>query len=319
MADVDVEVRTPPGVRVVAAVAVVLLAHSYLFGLWASRDGQSPWLLLLVRTWVNQPTGVGEDFGFLATALLLLAAGYAAGGPGHRVARLLRRAVPVVACAALAAALLDLLGAHPLVETPVTAPVAAVALFGLLAAALRPLTRTPWLRAPWLRVAVLLELACAVVLLVGWAVDAGGPGFLRPVGPVAALVPLLVVGQLARLVRDGLVTVPQGAGLGLAALAVLVVADRTTPDAAGYWHPLGAVLAVLLFLIALPRGGAWADARPVRWLSDRALPLYASVPVVGYAAVDLLGALPLVLAVPLGAGVAGLAAEGLHRLSGRVS
>lgn len=305
-------VTTLPGVRVVTAAAVCLLAYSYLFGLWPSRHGHPADALVVVRGWVNQPTGVGEDFGFLATALLLLSAGYAMAGVDRWpvAARLLRRAVPAVGCAVLVGSLLLLVGAEPLTDAAVTTPLAAVALSGLLVAALRPVERGM----PWLAVLVQLEIACVLVMAGGWATEADGPGVVRLLGSVAALVPLTALGQVAWSVRAGRSTAAQGFALGLVAVAVLVVADRVMPALAGYWRPLGGVLALLVFLIALPRGAAIAATRPVRWLSSRALPLYVSIPVVGYAVTGVLArGVPLVVALLVGTACAGAAAEALHR------
>ncbi|MFE2752471.1 hypothetical protein ACFXGA_10780 [Actinosynnema sp. NPDC059335] len=317
------ETRTPveaggttlPGVRVVTAAAVCLLAYSYLVGLWPSRHGDTGDLVVVIRGWVNQPTGLGEDFGFLGTALLLLSAGYAIAGVDRWsvAVRLLRRVAAALAGAVVVGALLLLLGAEPLTDAAVITPIAATACSGLLVAALRPVERG----APWLAVLVRLEVACALVMAGGWA---GAPDVLRDLGQVAALVPLIVLGEVAWLVRAGRLTAAHGFCLGLLAAALLVVADEVTPELAGYWHPLGGVLALLVFLIALPRGAALASTRPVRWLSSRAVPLYVSVPVVGYAVTGVLSAvLPSSLAVVVAVGCAGFAAEGLHRVVEKVA
>ncbi|WP_158850549.1 hypothetical protein [Saccharothrix deserti] len=303
---------TLPGVRVVTAAAVCLLAYSYLFGLWPSRHGYPADAIVAVRSWVNQPTGLGEDFGFLGTALLLMAAGHAIAGVDRWsvAARLLRRVVPAVVCAVAVGALLLLAGAEPLTDAAVTTPVAAVVLAVLLVVGLRPLERS----APWVAVLVQLEIICVLVMVGGWATDAGGPDVLRLLGLVAGLGPLIALGQVAWLVRAGRLTAAHGVGLGFVAVALLVVADRMAPELAGYWHPLGGVLALLVFLIALPRGAAIAATRPVRWLSSRAVPLYVFIPVVGYAVTGVLAqGVPLVLALLVGTLCAGAAAEGLHR------
>lgn len=303
---------TLPGVRVVTATAVCLLAYSFLFGLWPNRHDHQAGLVVVIRSWVNQPTGLGEDFGFLGAALLLLAAGYVVAGVDRWsvAVRLLRRVVPAVVCAVVVGALLSLVGAEPLTDAAVTTPVAAVALAGLLAAVLRPVERG----LPWLAVLVQLEIACVLVMAGGWAAGAGGPDVLRLLGLVGGLVPLTALGQVAWQVRAGRLTAAHGFGLGLLAVVLLVVADGMAPELAGYWHPFGGVLALVLFLIALPRGAALAATRPVRWLSSRAVPLYVSVPVVGYAVTGVLAnGVPLPLALLLGTACAGGAAEALHR------
>ncbi|NUT49701.1 MAG: hypothetical protein HOV94_20675 [Saccharothrix sp.] len=317
------ETRTPveaggttlPGVRVVTAVAVCLLAYSYLVGLWPSRHGDASGFVVAVRGWVNRPTGLGEDFGFLGAALLLMSAGYVLAGVDRWsvAVRLLRRVAVVVACAVVVGALLLFVGAEPLTDSAVITPVAAAALSGLLSAVLRPVERG----SPWLAVLVRLEIACVLVMAGGWS---GAPDLLRDLGLVAALVPLTAFGQVARLVREGRLAAAHGFWLGVLAAALLVVADDVTPELAGYWHPLGGVLALLVFLIALPRGAALAATRPVRWLSSRAVPLSVSVPVVGYATTGVLApGVPSPLALLVGVACAGLAAEGLHRVVEKVA
>lgn len=303
---------TLPGVRVVTATAVCLVAYSYLFGLWPNRHDHPAELVVVIRGWVNQPTGLGEDFGFLGTALLLMAAGYAVAGVDRWSAavRLLRRVVPAVVCALLVGALLSLVGAEPLTDAAVTTPVAAVALAGLLVAVLRPVERA----VPWLSLLVQLEITCVLVMAGGWAGGTGGPDALRLLGLVGGLLPLTALGQVAWQVRAGRLTAARGVGLGLLAVVLLVLADGMAPDLAGYWHPLGGVLALMLFLIALPRGAALGATRPVRWLSSRAVPLYLSVPVVGYAVTGVLAnGVPPALALLLGTACAGGAAEAMHR------
>ncbi|WP_306744183.1 hypothetical protein [Saccharothrix yanglingensis] len=303
--------RAAEGLRVVSAVSVLLIAYSHLVGLWPVRHGHSPDFVVLVRLWVNRPTGFGEDFGFLGTALLLLVLGHLVGpAPWSHWVRPLRRAAVAVTCAAAVAALLWLLGADPLLDVSVTAPVAAVGVYAVLAAAVRPLTRV----SQALAILVLAEAACVLVLVGGWADQAGGPEVLRRLGPVAALLPLVVLGRLARAVRAGAVHTAAGGALGLLCVVLLVVSDLAVPDLAAYWHPLGGTLALLLFLIALPRGASLAATAPVRWLGDRALPLCLAVPVVGYPVAGVVAhLLPALVAVPIGLVCAGAAGAALHR------
>ncbi|MBP2340029.1 hypothetical protein JOF41_006207 [Saccharothrix coeruleofusca] len=307
MGEVGTRAGTSPGVRAATAAGVCAVAYSYLVGLWLSRHDALPDAVVAIRDWVNRPTGLGEDFGFLGVALLLMACGYhvAEGSEADRrglALRLLRGGVPL-ACAALAAALLVAVGARPLLDAEVIAPVAALVLFGVLEVALLPLLR----RHPALALLVLLEAACALVL-------AGGAGLLPGLGLVAAYLPLPLLGRLARLGGTGRVTAPRGVVLGVAGLAVVAVADRVFPEVGGYWHALGAAIALLLFLIAVPRGASVEHVRPVRWLAERALPLALAVPVVGYAVLEELGSLvPAFVAVPAGVLAAGLAGEAVHR------
>lgn len=311
-----VERRTPPGVRVATAAGVLLVAYSYLFALWCLRHGYSPDALALVRGWVNQPAGIGEDFGYLGTALLLLAAGHAAAGwsaAGSRVlvVRLARHGLPALVCAVAVAGALWAVGAEPLLVPEVTRPVAALALVAVLMAVLGPLVRST----PWLGVLVQLEVVAGLLLAGGWAAAEGGPGWLRSVGLVAALAPLPVLGQVLRFAGDGRLRATQGVALAVPALFLLVAVDWLYPELAPFWRPLGAVYALLLFVIALPRGAALAALPPVRWLSDRAWSLFLSAPVVGYPVAGMLHPeLPLVPVLSAALVAAAAAGEALHRL-----
>ncbi|MBW4719535.1 hypothetical protein [Saccharothrix obliqua] len=305
-----IAVRTPPiapGVRVVTAAGVCLLAYSYLVGLWPNRHGFTPAFVEVVRSWVNKPSGLGEDFGFLGTALLLMAAGYGLAG-GRRV---VAAHLPVLAGAVAVGAALWAVGAEPLLDSAVTAPVLALVLVAALVPALRPLER----REPGLASFVLLEAGCLVALLCGWLAD-GGPEVLRLVGTAATLVPLLVFGRLAALFRAGRLPAAHGVGLGLLCLVLTVLGDLLFPEQVGYWRPLGATVAALLFVIALPRGVAAAGWTAVRRLADRALPLAVAVPVVGYPVLGLLDFLPFGVALAVAVAAVGLAGEGAHRAVG---
>ncbi|WP_309110074.1 hypothetical protein [Saccharothrix sp.] len=304
---------TTPGLRVATAAGVCLVAYSYLAGLWPSRHGSTPEFVAVVRAWLNKPTGLGEDFGYLGTALLVLIAGYAITGAlctGRR-ALLVRAAVPLVAAAALGGVLF-LVGAQPLVDVAVAAPVGAVLLFTALTAAVLPLLRVH----PVLAVFVLLEVACVIALVGGWLGGDGGSAAARAAGAAAALVPLLAFGQLSWLFRANRLPAAHGVALGVLCLALTVPSDLLFPEYTGFWRPLGGVVAALLFLIALPRGEAFAATRPVRWVADRAWPLALAVPVVGYPVLGLLAALPFALALPVAVAATGAAAEALHRRVG---
>lgn len=348
MVEQKVETKRAPGMTVLAAAGIVLVGYSYLFGLWPSRYEQTPGLLVTIRAWVNQPTGIGEDFGFLGVALLLLVAGYVISDTATRLPAkqfwllLGRTAAPVVLSAVLVSTLLVLLGATPLtdpadVEASFVAvitnlllvprffgqpslfaldvPVTATLLFVLLVVAMRPL-----LRHAVIAVIVQLEIVCALILLGGWANETGSPTSLHALGLIAGYLPLLLIGQLAWLFRTGRLNARFGVGFGLTGVVLMVAHDRLFPELNGWWHPLSAIYAVLLMLIALPRGAAFAQLDAVRWLASRALPLFFSIVVVGYATLGLQrGWMPLVLAIPIALVVSGLCAEGVHRAVGRLS
>ncbi|GAA0224263.1 hypothetical protein GCM10010492_23030 [Saccharothrix mutabilis subsp. mutabilis] len=315
-----------PGLGVAASAGVLLVAYSWLVALWPSRHGSTPDVVVQVRLWVNKPTGMSEDFGFLGTALLLLVAGYALTGPVlsgpvlsgpvgsgpvlfGRLARVLRAGGPPLLVAVVAGAVLRVVGLPPLTDAAVTAPVGALVLFTALAFALRPLTR----RSPGLAVFVLVEIAFLVTLAAGWLAGDDGSGPARLVGKAAALVPVLALGQLSWLHRAGRLPAAWGVGLGLLFLALLVPVDTLFPELKGYWHPLGATTALLLFMIAVPRGETVARSRLLWWSTERAWPLFLAVPVVGYPVLTLLDALPFPLALPVALAATVLAGEALHR------
>ncbi|WP_394614687.1 hypothetical protein JNUCC0626_33115 [Lentzea sp. JNUCC 0626] len=348
MVDQMVRTRSVPGLTVLAAAGVFLVGYSYLFGLWPSRYAESPDLLVVIRAWVNQPTGIGEDFGFLGVAVLLLVAGYVVSEAAARLSSrqllmlLVRTVLPVVVGAVLVSTLLVLVGATPLTEPAepslsfwavlanlllvprlfgqpsllgLDAPVTAALLFVLLLFAIRPLLRYPVIAA-----VVQLEVVGGVILLGGWANEADASSFLHALGLIAGYLPLLLIGQLAWMFQTSALNARFGVGFGFAGLVLLVVHDRLFPELDGWWHPLSGAYAVLLLLIALPRGASVAGVAPVRWLASRALPLFFSILVVGYAVLGLQrGWMPLVLAIPIAFAVAGLCAEGVHRAVGRLS
>lgn len=340
--------KRAPGLTVLAAFAVCLVGYSYLFGLWTSRYAESPDLLVTIRSWVNQPTGIGEDFGFLGVALLLLIAGHliaeaASRLPARQLAlRLARTGGPLVVGAVLVSVIIVLIGGTPLTDpadtdlslpTVVTnlllvprffgqpslfaldVPVTATALFVLLTLALHPLRRYPVIST-----VVQLEIVCALVLIGGWANENDGTAALRVLGLVAGYLLLCALGQLTWLVRARRLDPRLGVAFGLLYVVLIVLHDRFHPETAGWWHPLSAGYALLLLLIALPRGAVFAELAPVRWLAERALPLFLSIVVIGYATLGLQrGWMPLLLAVPITFVVTGLCAEGMHRLVRRLA
>jgi len=72
---VTVDTRTAP-VTLLRAGAAVLGAYGYVLGLWLARQDLNPEPVATIRTWLNRPLGLGEDFGPFALMLLLAAAGY---------------------------------------------------------------------------------------------------------------------------------------------------------------------------------------------------------------------------------------------------
>jgi hypothetical protein len=73
-APVTAEAGTAP-VTLLRAGAAVLGAYGYVLGLLLARHDLNPEPVATIRTWLNRPLGLGEDFGPLAVMLLLAAAG----------------------------------------------------------------------------------------------------------------------------------------------------------------------------------------------------------------------------------------------------
>jgi hypothetical protein len=73
-AHVTADTGTAP-VTLLRAGAAVLGAYGYVLGLLLARHDLNPEPVATIRTWLNRPLGLGEDFGPLAVMLLLAAAG----------------------------------------------------------------------------------------------------------------------------------------------------------------------------------------------------------------------------------------------------
>jgi hypothetical protein len=272
------------------AVGVCLVGYGYLAGLWPARHGYSPDLLVIIREWVNKPLGIGEDFGFLGVTMLLIAIGMVA------TPKLVWRLGPPLAAGLALGAVAMALGAHPPVE--LVRPAAA----GMLFVVVWALTR----RWPWLSVLLQLEVAYLMVLL---GAAPGADALLHQLGLVAEYLPALVIGQLIRLGSE------RALALGVLCVALPAMAEHLYRDLSGWWHALTVVYAVLLTLLLRGRGTRFAA---VQWLSTRAGWLFASIGVVGYVALDLMGRLPVLVAIVVAVGLAGLTAEGGYRLAERV-
>jgi hypothetical protein len=271
---------------VARATGICLVVYSYLGGLWLDRHGQSFGLVDVVREWLNRPLGVGEDFGVLGLMLLLLASGYAA-KPGLDLPRLVRIAAPV-GVAAVLAGVLSLVHAEVLVEPLVWVVAIELVLWPFSA-----------IRAPGWLVPLVLLLAVAVLLLVGVS-----PGFAMPV----VLFPLAVLGRVL-----GDAGLPGWAKVlfGLGVWGLLAWTEVVVPGVAQWWYPLTALVAVLLFLVAL-RADDTVGTRPaVRWLAERSRWLLVLTGVLGWAVLGL--GLPFPVGFPL-AVAAILLAAALPRL-----
>ncbi|MGH3516419.1 MAG: hypothetical protein ACRDQ7_03190 [Haloechinothrix sp.] len=249
---------TDPALSLTFAVALVLLVHGYLVGLWTDVHGERFWLVDLIRTWVARPLGLGEDLGPLGVMLLLAATGYSLAA-GARVLAIL---VPAAAAAGLTFALA---GHGALSSGPtILAWVVLLALAGRAATAITDLIpeRRQW---TWY--------LAQLVLVVDLVALAEITPALQPAAAVAAFYPLVVIGQLIHAVRGGGLPAWAGGSLGFASYAVVVIADRTVPALDGWWYPLAASYAALLFATAVTFAGrtaAQVAAHPVaRWAAHR--------------------------------------------------
>jgi hypothetical protein len=314
--------------RPVLAVGIVLVGYSFLAALWVTRHGTTPAALLLVREWINGPLGVGEDFGVLGVALLLVVAGYRTAqwwrrdGLGHllrvtAVSAGLPLLLLVAAHVAIAGA-----GAQPLTEVDTgrlsvvtmvagasNAPgLAWVGLTGALFVLLFAVSAAVAGRRYWL--GCLLHLA-AVAALVVTGVNAAG--WYHGAGMLASFVTMPVAGWLIWAVRTGRVTGWTGGSLAAGCFAVLVFAESGYPELTGWWYPLTWLYAAGFVLLATTR--ALPCPGVVRWLATRAVALSATLGVLGYATLNLLY-LRIALSMAFAAAlvVTGLAAEALHRL-----
>ncbi|APU12163.1 MULTISPECIES: hypothetical protein [Actinoalloteichus] len=330
--------RDASGLSVLGTVAVVLVLYSYLVALWPNRQGEAFDLVVVLRRWVNEPLGIGSDFGFVGIALLLLIAGYLGGRSldleslGRLAARML---VTFYALAALAAGIAFLVvlaggevytapaGADPdggsllaaaLLIAPVTASVEAVPFVAVLTSVLvflivavlcRPLAR---LHPAW---AILGQiLLCAVPVFIG----VGTPeGPLRSLGLLAFLLPVLIIGQIAWSVRYSTVPLWLGVLLGMTTFQVMAWAEHSYRELLHWWYPLSAVFAVLLFLLLLTHPPRFGEHGVFRWFFDRRHALLLFTPTIGWASQSALATLPAVVAVAIGVGATLAAADGYHR------
>jgi hypothetical protein len=257
----------PPGLRVVVAGAGVLVVYSY-FVLWLNRHGYSPGGLVLIRDWVDKPTGIGDDFGVLGLALLLLVAGFRA-AQGISARWLLLLVPAVVACVLLT----DRLAGNPALTALIWA--SGVAALGVLLAvagrALPPVISIP-----------------ARLVLLGVLVLAGISGPLHHLGLLAGFAPVVVLGDVLAQVRAKRLHGVVAGAFGVLAFGVLSLTDQRYAEWHGTWYPVTVLYAGLIALLALPYGQVPAGTAVVRWLASRALWLIGTAVLAGWAVLDAL-------------------------------
>jgi hypothetical protein len=299
----------PPGFVPLTAATVGLAAYSYLFVLWLNQHGHSPDLIVIIREWINRPLGIGEDFGVLAMAVLVVLAGYLLAEAAHRmtsgrfVLRVALRVLPQLLIAAALGGVAALLGARLVLVF--AWPLAVGALFCLLVVPMADELR----RWPVPSVAGQLVVLTALVLL--------------PLGPLRVLGgfgSLAVLGELIFLARAHRIATSWSVALGSACLALPVVAEHQMPTLVNGWYPLAACYAVLLVLLATRVDGRVLHTQPVRWLAERGYPLMLLIGVIGYPLLSALdGFLPVVVALVVAPLLTGLGAETVHRCCRRLA
>lgn len=303
MADVDLHPakttapdRTAPGLRVVVAIAALLVVYSYLGALWLNRHGYSPPALVAIRDWLNKPTGIGEDFGVLGIALLLIVAGFRL-AQGIPLRRVLVVVAPVLVIAVTASAAVLLLGGEPysapqrasvtplayltnllLVDRIAGQPALVALTWPLAVAALATLLALATERLPPLAGIFVRLVALAALVLF----SANGPAPLHQLGVLAGFAPLCVLGDVLLHVRSKGMHPLAGAALGAIAFAVLVLTEHHYDEWHGFWYPVTALYALLIVMLALPSGRVAGETAIVRWLASRALWLIAAASVAGW-------------------------------------
>ncbi|MBA0127506.1 hypothetical protein H0B56_18330 [Haloechinothrix sp. YIM 98757] len=329
---------TVPGVRLTLALGIVLVGYSYLVALWPSRYQVTPRPVVLAREWLNFPLGIGEDFGMLGVALLLLSLGYTAAdavsrlGTRRACATLLVRGYLPFAFAATLSWLLLLAGARPFTDgapgqLSISAYLSNLALvdgllgeqtlFGLgwvivvgtlfcllVLATAALLTRVPL-------AATAVQLAVAVT-----AVVAGGTagGWVAELGQLSVYLSFPLLGELIWTVRERGVPGWAAAPAGLGCLAVVIAGERIYPELAGWLYALTTVYAVLILLLSLARGAGPGRSTIVGWAADRTYPLFLLIGVVGYPILFAFDDVAFAVALPLAVAGTVAAAEGLFRL-----
>jgi hypothetical protein len=255
------------GLRLVVAAGLCLACYGFMIGLWLEP---APGVLAGVRKWLNEPLGLGEDFGMLGVFLLLICGGYTVAAASTPVKRLLvRGVVPLVPATVLSG--LTGIGSDGHLPFGLGWVVLAGALFCLLFFATKPV------KVAWLVPALQLVAVAAVVLpardVTGWPHD---------LGIVSSFVSLPVLGQLLWMVRSERLPAWLATPFGVGCFALLVVAQNGYRELTGWWYPLTLVYALLITLLGLSGEGRLADSAVVRWLSSRAYGLFVMLVVVGY-------------------------------------
>jgi len=288
-----------PGLRVIVALSAVLVLYSYVGALWLNRHGYSPASLVTIRDWVNKPSGISDDFGVLGVSLLLMTAGFVV-ARGTPLRRMLTATLPALAVTAVVTAVAQLLGGEPFLGLgwPVAIAVPATA----LAFATRRLPPVAGLS---------IHLAVSGTLMF---VGLHAPALLHEAGLLAGFAQLFVLGEMLWYVRAERLKPWAGSLVAVAAFAILLLTEHRYAEWYGFWYPVTALFALLLFLLALPSGQIAGESALVRWLSSRAIWLIGAGCALGWTILGLSHEhLPLVVSGAAAVLATGLAAEAGHR------
>lgn len=311
--------RGPSSATSVArAVGILMVVYSFLWGLWPDVHGERFEPVVEVREWFNRPAGIGEDFGPLGVMLLLLASGYLSTSRRTDLLRRLTRVyLPLAAGAVLAAVLIAL---HVEVLPNRTGAVAVptdvlwdLTLVGHLAPGAAAVLALGWV----LTVELITTLTGALTDLhrhAVWLVPAGQLAVVAALVPFTeglwlSFLPVAVIGQL--LGAHGRVPNAVLGALGLAAWAIVAWAETRSDLVDGWWYPLAACYAVMLFALTLRIATA---NRAATWLATRARWLLVGTGTVGWAVLHVSGgAAPFAAAAALATAATAGAAELAHR------
>ncbi|TQM81885.1 hypothetical protein FHX81_4271 [Saccharothrix saharensis] len=304
---------------VARAIGIVMVAYSFLWGLWPDVHGELFDPVVEVREWFNRPVGLGEDFGPLGVMLLLLVSGYlGTSRDADVVHRLVRVYVPLVAGAVLAAALIAL-HVEVLPNRTGAVPVPTDVLWDLtLVAHLAP-GAPAVLALGWVLTVELITVVTGALTKLHrhacWLVPAAQLAVVAALVPFTeglwlSFLPVAVIGQLMGS-RGRVPNAVVPGALGIAAWVIVAWAETRSDLVNGWWYPLAACYAVLLFALLLRVG---TTHRAVLWLATRARWLLAATGTVGWAVLHVSAAAPFAVSAALATAATAGAAEAAHRV-----
>jgi peptidoglycan/LPS O-acetylase OafA/YrhL len=293
---------------VLRAVAVVLVVYSHVVGIWLHQHQEDSALAPLLQGFLPHPLDLALNVGNVGVVLFFLVSGFVVTHTGctetprqYAVKRLLR-VYPMLVVAVLLAAVLFLVGLHPL--TTGSLPRTVTPLTVLTNASLADYLLTPQvvlLDVGWTLVVEVLFYALLLVALpllrrAVLPVIAGELGLVALVclaGPALVAVsvsylPALLLGQIVWATWSRRVPPWAGVALGATAWVEYVWTGVTTRPDTAYDHNANLALGLVVFVVALL---AEPKLRPVRWIgyvADRGYSLYLLHGLVAFVIMNLL-------------------------------